>query len=62
MLISPLISAVLAWGAPVMLVLGQDGVDPAQDRPRWVAVVIALLIAICVILASIKSSKRTHQD
>ena len=59
--ITPIIGAVLAWGAPAVTFLAQE-TSPAPERPRWVAVVFSLLIIACVIAASIKGSKRTHQD
>lgn len=42
-------------------VLGQ-GVGPAPEQTKWVAVVIALVLAVGVLVAAAMNAKRSHKD
>jgi hypothetical protein len=55
---------VAAWPA---LVLAQAApapptVNPAPQGSTWIAIVLAVFLAVCVLIASIMSSRRTHRD
>ena len=62
MLITTIADAVFAPSAQILSALAQTQSSPAPSGGRWIAVVITLLVVACVVLASLKSSKRTHQD
>ena len=62
MLTTTIADAVFVPGVQTLSVLAQGETAPAPSGGGWVAVVISLLIVVCVVLASLKSAKRTHQD
>jgi hypothetical protein len=62
MLITLLINATLLSAVPAALTLAQQSTSAAPPRARWVGTVIAAMLFACVVFASIKNPKRTHQD
>jgi len=61
MLTATIADAASAPAAGILPALAQD-MSAAPVGARWIAIAVSILIVACVVMASLKSAKRTHQD
>ena len=52
-----IVAALLALVTPVLA-----QVDRAPESPKWIPIVVSVILVVCVLVVSIMSSKREHRD
>jgi len=63
MLIANAITQCLMAGLPTaIMVLAQSEAIPLKENKRWVSVVVALILMICIGFAACTNPKRGHRD